>query len=94
MIMNNINIIIPGESMIEKLEVSLINENVHNFKRGEFGVRKIEIDEDRGLIEVTYEPKEDGTKRVIIPMQNMEKCDFIMRESKAEIKKEETEQKI
>jgi len=62
--------------MIEKLEVSLINENVHNFKRGEFGVDKIEIDEDKGLIEITYVPKEDGTKRVIIPMQNIEKVDF------------------
>lgn len=71
--------------MIEKLEVSLINENVHNFKRGEFGVDKIEIDEDRGLIEITYQPKEDGTKRVIIPMQNIEKCDFIVRETKTEM---------
>ena len=62
--------------MIEKLEVSLINENVHNFKKGEFGVHKIEISEDKGLIEVTYEPKEDGTKRVIIPMQNIEKVDY------------------
>lgn len=62
--------------MIEKLEVSLINENVHNFKRGEFGVEKIEIDEDKGLIEITYMPKEDGTKRVIIPLQNIEKVDF------------------
>ena len=63
--------------MIEKLEVSLINENVHNFKKGEFGVEKIEIDEDRGLIEVTYGAKEDGTKHVIIPLQNIEKCDYM-----------------
>ena len=62
--------------MIEKLEVSLINENVHNFKRGEFGVQKIEINEDKGLIEITYERKEDGTKMVIIPMQNIEKVDY------------------
>ncbi|MGF7117996.1 hypothetical protein [Methanobacterium oryzae] len=75
--------------MIEKLEVSLINENVHNFKKGEFGVEKIEVDEDRGLIEVTYEPKEDGTKRVIIPMQNIEKCDFTVRETKIEKKEKE-----
>ncbi len=75
--------------MIEKLEVSLINENVHNFKRGEFGVEKIEIDEDRGLIEITYQPKEDGTKRVIIPMQNIEKCDFIIRETRTEFVSEE-----
>lgn len=75
--------------MIEKLEVSLINENVHNFKRGEFGVEKIEIDEDRGLIEITYEPKEDGTKRVIIPMQNIEKVDFTQRTLKTPEKEEE-----
>jgi hypothetical protein len=66
--------------MIEKLEVSLINENVHNFKRGEFGVEKIEIDQDKGLIEITYAPKEDGTKKVIIPLQNIEKVDFTERE--------------
>ncbi|MGZ7068021.1 MAG: hypothetical protein ACXVHT_06955, partial [Methanobacterium sp.] len=74
--------------MIDKLEVSLINENVHNFRRGEFGVRKIKIDEDRGLIEVTYEPKEDGTKCVIIPMQNIEKVDYVQRIAK----KEQTEE--
>jgi len=62
--------------MIEKLEVTLINENVHNFKRGEFGVSKIKIDEDKGLIEVVYDPKEDGTKHVIIPIQNIEKMDY------------------
>ena len=75
--------------MIEKLEVSLINENVHNFKRGEFGVEKIEIDEDRGLIEIMYEQKEDGTKRVIIPMQNIEKVDYTERIMKNEPSSEE-----
>ena len=65
--------------MIEKLEVSLINENVHNFKRGEFGVERIEIDEKKGLIEIVYAPKEDGVKRVIIPLQNIEKVDYIER---------------
>lgn len=74
---------------IEKLEVSLINENVHNFKRGEFGVEKIEVDENRGLIEITYEPKEDGTKRVIIPMQNIEKVDYTERIIEKEHAKEE-----
>lgn len=73
------NIKFKGGKMIEKLEVSLINENVHNFKRGEFGVEKIEINEDKGLIEITYEPKEDGTKMVIIPMQNIEKVDYTER---------------
>jgi len=76
--------------MIEKLEVSLINENVHNFKRGEFGVEKIKIDEDRGLIEITYGAKEDGVKHVIIPLQNIEKCDYIERRGgKAENEEEE-----
>jgi len=65
--------------MIEKLEVSLINENVHNFKKGEFGVEKIEINEKRGLIEVVYGAKEDGVKHVIIPLQNIEKCDYTER---------------
>jgi len=74
---------------IEKLEVSLINENVHNFKRGEFGVEKIEVDENRGLIEITYEPKEDGTKRVIIPMQNIEKVDYTEKIIEKEHAKEE-----
>jgi len=68
--------------MIEKLEVSLINENVHNFKRGEFGVEKIQIDEEKGLIEIIYTPKEDGTKRVIIPLQNIEKVDYTERVDK------------
>jgi hypothetical protein len=77
--------------MIEKIEVSLINENVHNFKRGEFGVKKIEIDEDRGLIEVTYEPKEDGTKHVIIPMQNIEKVDYVEKTVKKEQSENEEE---
>ncbi|MBI5681040.1 MAG: hypothetical protein HZC47_09120 [Methanobacterium sp.] len=66
--------------MIEKLEVSLINENVHNFKKGEFGVEKIEIDQDKGLIEIIYAPKEDGIKKVIIPLQNIEKVDFTEKE--------------
>lgn len=87
--MNKIIISNQGEKMIEKLEVSLINENVHNFKKGEFGVEKIEIDEDRGLIEVTYEPKEDGTKVVIIPMQNIEKVDYIEKKLKKEIAEED-----
>jgi hypothetical protein len=77
------------EKMIEKLEVSLINENVHNFKRGEFGVQKIEINDDKGLIEITYEPKEDGTKMVIIPMQNIEKVDY----TEKILKKESHEEK-
>jgi len=76
--------------MIEKLEVSLINENVHNFKSGEFGVKKIEINNDKGLIEVTYEPKENGIKHVIIPMQNIEKVDYTEKIVKTAPSKEET----
>lgn len=72
--------------MIEKLEVSLINENVHNFKKGEFGVEKIEIDQDKGLIEITYAPKEDGIKKVIIPLQNIEKVDFTEKETSLDVK--------
>ncbi|MEN4006499.1 MAG: hypothetical protein PQ964_03990 [Methanobacteriaceae archaeon] len=64
--------------MIEKLEVTLINENVHNFKRGEFGVSKIEIDEDRGLIEVAYDPKEDGTKHVKFQCRTLKKLIIVM----------------
>ncbi len=67
------------KKMIEKLEVTLINENVHNFKRGEFGVQNININDKRGLVEITYDPKEDGTKRVIIPIQNIEKVDYTER---------------
>jgi len=77
--------------MIEKLEVSLINENVHNFKRGEFGVEKIEIDEEKGLIEITYGAKEDGIKHVLIPLQNIEKLDYTEKiGGKAEVKGKES----
>jgi phage-related protein len=76
-----------GENMIEKLEVSLINENVHNFKRGEFGVEKIKINDDKGLIEIIYATKEDGTKRVIIPLQNIEKVDYTEKMEKEQIEK-------
>ena len=74
--------------MIEKLEVCLINENVHNFKKGEFGVEKIEIDQDKGLIEITYVLKEDGIKKVIIPLQNIEKVDFTEKEDRLDIETE------
>jgi hypothetical protein len=63
--------------MIERIEVSMINESVHNFRRGEFGVENIEIDENRGLIEIIYSSKEIGTKMVIIPLTNVEKIEYI-----------------
>jgi phage-related protein len=63
--------------MIERIEVSIINESVHNFRRGEFGVENIEIDENRGLIEIIYVSKEMGTKKVIIPLNNVEKLEYI-----------------
>jgi phage-related protein len=69
--------------MIERIEVSIINESVHNFRRGEFGVENIEIDENRGLIEILYVSKEMGTKKVIIPLTNVEKLEYI--EKKGEI---------
>jgi hypothetical protein len=63
--------------MIDRIEVSMINETVHNFRKGEFGVENIEIDESRGLIEIFYVDKEIGTKKVIIPLQNVEKCEML-----------------
>jgi hypothetical protein len=67
--------------MIERIEVSMINESVHNFRRGEFGVENIEIDENRGLIEIIYSSKEIGTKMVIIPLTNVEKIEYIEKKS-------------
>ncbi|EKF86082.1 hypothetical protein [Methanobacterium formicicum] len=62
--------------MIDRIEVSMINESVHNFRRGEFGVESIEIHEKRGLIEVIYGSQDTGKKIVLIPLQNVEKCEF------------------
>lgn len=50
--------------MIEKIEIGMINETVHNFRKGEFGVQSIEIDEIRGFIEVEYGAQEGGVKRL------------------------------
>lgn len=66
--------------LIEKIEVSMTSGDVHNFKRGEFGVENIEIDELRGLIQISYGMKEGGQKYVLIPMQNVEKCEFLDKE--------------
>lgn len=63
--------------MIERIEVSMINETVHNFRRGEFGVENIEIDEKRELIVISYGSQEIGTKKVLLPLQNVEKCEFV-----------------
>lgn len=63
--------------MIDKIEITMINETVHNFRRGEFGVENIEIDELRGLIEIIYAAHEMGTTKVIIPLQNVEKCEYL-----------------
>lgn len=65
--------------MIDKLEVNMMNGTVHNFKRGEFGVEKIEINEARGFIEIIYVRYEGGIKHVLIPLQNVEKCDYVMK---------------
>jgi len=74
--------------MIDKIEISMINETVHNFRRGEFGVESIEIDEVKGLIEIIYAAHEMGTNKVIIPLQNVEKCEYM--EKKSPVKSEKT----
>lgn len=66
--------------LIEKIEVSMTSGDVHNFKKGEFGVESIEIDELRGLIQISYGLKEGGKKYVLIPLQNVEKCEFLDKE--------------
>jgi len=65
--------------MIDKIEITMINETVHNFRKGEFGVQSIEIDETRGLIEIEYGIQEGGEKKVLIPLQNVEKCEFMIK---------------
>ena len=76
---------------IEKIEINMINESVHNFRIGEFGVKNIEIDEVRGFIEVDYGTLEIGMKKVLIPLQNVEKCEFI---DKGNITSEKSEKKL
>jgi hypothetical protein len=66
--------------LIEKIEVSMTSGDVHNFKRGEFGVESLEIDELRGLIQISYGIKESGKKYVLIPLQNVEKCEYLDKE--------------
>lgn len=72
--------------LIDKIEIAMINESVHNFRRGEFGVENIEIDEIRGLIEISYAAHEMGTTKVLIPFQNVEKCEYL--EKKGAVKME------
>ncbi len=66
--------------MIEKIEVSMTSGDVHNFRRGEFGVESIEIDELRGIIQISYAHKEGGKKYVLLPLQNVEKCEYVDKE--------------
>jgi len=66
--------------MIEKVEICMVSGDVHNFKRGEFGVESIEIDEVKDLIQINYMNKEGGKKYVLIPLQNVEKCEYIDKE--------------
>jgi len=66
--------------MIEKIEITTTSGDVHNFKKGEFSVESIEIDEIRGLIEISYGLTEGGKKYVFIPLQNVEKCEFLDKE--------------
>ena len=63
--------------MIEKIEVSMTSGDIHNFRRGEFGVESIEIDELRGIIQISYGNTEGGKKYVVIPLQNVEKCEYL-----------------
>ena len=67
--------------MIEKIEITTTSGDVHNFKKGEFGVENIEIDELRGLIQISYGVKEGGKKYALIPLQNVEKCEFLDKET-------------
>jgi phage-related protein len=66
--------------LIEKIEVGMTSGDVHNFKRGEFGVENIEIDELRGIIQISYANKEGGRKYVLLPLQNVEKCEYLDKE--------------
>ncbi len=66
--------------LIEKIEVSMTSGDVHNFRRGEFGVESIEIDELRGIIQISYANKEGGRKYVLLPLQNVEKCEYLDKE--------------
>jgi hypothetical protein len=66
--------------MIEKIEITTTSGDVHNFKKGEFGVEAIEIDELRGLIEISYGLTEGGKKYVFIPLPSVEKCEFLDKE--------------
>ncbi len=77
--------------MIDKIEINMMNESVHNFRIGEFGVKNIEIDEIRGFIEVEYGSQQGGIRTVLIPLQNVEKCEFI---DKGDVIKDENEKKL
>jgi hypothetical protein len=66
--------------LIEKIEVSMTSGDVHNFRKGEFGVESIEIDELRGIIQISYGNTEGGKKYVLIPLQNVEKCEYLDKE--------------
>jgi len=79
--------------MIDKIEITMINENVHNFKKGEFGVESIEINEARGLIEIKYAGKEGGKRTVFIPIENIEKCDYVEKSIRS-AKSSESDEKL
>ena len=49
-------------------------------EKGEFGVESIEIDELRGIIQISYGNTEGGKKYVLIPLQNVEKCEYLDKE--------------
>lgn len=65
--------------MIERVEVTMTNGTVHNFRRGEFGVESIIINHQSGFVEILYGQQEIGRKQVLIPLQNVEKCELVER---------------
>ncbi|MBE2900616.1 hypothetical protein DNK57_07430 [Methanothermobacter thermautotrophicus] len=65
--------------MIEKIELTMINGTVHHFKRGKFGVEMIKVDKDKCLILVSFAEREFGKREIIIPLQNVEKCEYLLR---------------
>ncbi|ADL58047.1 MULTISPECIES: hypothetical protein [Methanothermobacter] len=65
--------------MIEKMELTMTNGTVHHFKRGEFGVENIKVDKEKCFILVSFSEREFGKREIIIPLQNVEKCEYLLR---------------
>ncbi|MDI6702762.1 hypothetical protein [Methanothermobacter wolfeii] len=65
--------------MIDKMELTMTNGTVHHFRRGEFGVEAIMVDKDKCFIKVSFKERDFGKREIIIPLQNVEKCDYIIK---------------